>query len=87
MTRRPRAPPLAKARAAPAALPSLLPPGRGAGGDDPPSPARAPARDPLPTSPLKGGRNADGADRTLRHRRRWTNGRIAAVFSPPPWKG
>ena len=54
---------------------------------------RSQGRTPLPTSPLKGGRreekgrSADGAARTLRHHRRWTNGRIAAVSLLPPGRG
>ena len=63
------------------------PPWKGGRGADPPRPPARRCRTPLPTSPLKGGRSADGADRNLRHHRRWTKGRIAAVLSPPPWKG
>ena len=65
--------------------------GRGGRGAEavgrPPVRSAEPGSPPLPTSPLPGGRSADGADRTLRHRRRWTKGRIAAVFSPPPFRG
>ena len=42
---------------------------------------------PFSLLPSEGGRSADGAARTLRHHRRWTKGRIAAVFTPPPYRG
>ena len=40
---------------------------------------------PLPTSPLEGGRSATG--RTRERPRRRTGRRVAAVFSPPPFRG
>ena len=66
----------------------------GNGGPPDATRARVPVRDPPPDFPpergeerREGGRSQDGADRTLRHHRRWTKGRIAAFSLLPPFRG